>query len=244
MSSATPTEDPDLACRRRYMFLARASRRGLDAGEIEHSISELCDPRDGRVYLHPKAFRPTGLALGNPLGDTRIERHLWRIAKLLSKQIQNLTCHPKPVIAFVPPAAYHITLVNRTHFESSRVVENMSRAEVSRAQEVTHDTVREPLEFHLNGLILTREGRFIVPGYSRNAAVFEFRKGLVAAIPELAVELPITTHIKIGHLLVIPNSDERRRINELLAVCGQRINDRIVFRDVSTPWNRIVFGGP
>jgi 2'-5' RNA ligase len=222
-------------CRERYIRIAReCRRRGLAIEEITRSRDDLNERRDGRIWLKPEAYYPTGVALGFPLPDRRFERRLERILSLLQRRLGG-------DIALVPPGAYHVTLVNRGHFDVGPVV-SLTGIELDAAAGIVSSLALPPLDLHFHGLALTRTGRFIVPGYPCRSDVFRLRRALYEAVPSLRVNTPRTTHIKIGHLLRPLSGEELGRTREWMAAAGELISARIVFEDVFTPLGRIPLG--
>ncbi|MBU0967375.1 MAG: hypothetical protein KKA54_13460 [Proteobacteria bacterium] len=233
--------NPDTICRARYEFLVRESRQcGLQTDQIERSAHELCFLRDKKYYLKGIAYKPTGVALGFPLPDSRMTARLWRIAKLVDQCITTIHPESDKTFAFVPPDSYHITLVNRSHFEVGEVITAMNVKEQEKARQAIARAGGGPVTLHLNGLILTFRGRLFVPGFAVDDRLYQLRANLSALVPELRVNVPITAHIKLGHLLTPLNNRESKVLQQRVRRYGKYINGSLSFDDVYTPVGRIL----
>lgn len=234
---------PGARCRDRYGELLGISRKqGFDTEKIEASAVELCHREGNRYVLKEKAYKPTGAVLGCPLPDPRVTARLWRLALLIEGFIAALPGDGEKRFAFVPPGSYHITLVNRTHFEVNSAIEPMTAAENERVREKILQFREGPAALQLHGLILTRWGRLIVPGYPNGDRFFRLRDQLAGAAPGLRTNLPNTAHIKIGHLLTSPGKDRSQLLLEYVARCGDHIHEHLSFDDVYTPFGRVPLG--
>lgn len=239
MTPSSPRGHPDAVCRARYLFLARECRRqGLDPSEVERSARELSYAIDMMYYLKSAAYKPTGVALGCPLPDKRVAKRLWRLSRLADKCLTALCRGRRKRFAFVPPDWYHVTLVNRSHFEFTEII-SMTEDEREDARKVIAQISGGLIVLHLNGLVLTAGGRLIVPGFPSDDRVYELRSRLVEAMPQLRINVPITAHIKLGHVLAPLNADELKILLSWVALCGEHVSARLIFYDVYTPAGRI-----
>lgn len=230
----------DQICRDRYRFLlAEIRQQGLDLAQLARSDTELSRSIDKERFLKPGAYDPTGVALGCPLPDILLTERLWDLAWLVDGQIGDLIGHSGPTIAYVPPDHYHITLVNRTHFELSQTITSMGEGEKSAVEEVLTRHNWKRVEIRLNGLILTHWGRLILPGYPQDDALYRLRAAIAAAVPELRANIPNTAHIKLGHLIAPVRKDKTEALLKVVQTYAEQISVRLSFDDVYTPAGRI-----
>jgi hypothetical protein len=222
------------------MSIAREFRKkGLITDRRLHSARELCENRNGRTYLKVIAYRPTGIALGCPLPDKRFARRIWRISRLIEEFLAELAPNAEKTFAHVPPEYYHITLLNRTHFESDRLVTSLTAAEKSSVTRLLDSMRHGPVIIHLNQLILTNGGRLMIPGFPADDSIYEIRESIAAEVPALRNHLPAMAHIKLGHILCSLAEADQRRIWQFVSNCGWHISARLAFNDVYTPLGRI-----
>lgn len=232
-------KDPDAVCRALYRTIARECRRyGLAQDQIQKSL-ELIQQIGGRYYLKEIAYKPTGIALGCPLPDPRVTRKLWRITQLVEGYLKSLCPGNEKTFAFVPPDSYHITLVNRSHFEVTPTVAPMTEEEKERAQQILAQIGQGAIIVHLNGLILTRTGRLIVPGFPSDDRLYEIRSRLSESLPDLCVRVPGIVHVKLGHVLVSLDMQKTQSLLCWIMRCGELVSFRLSFDDVYTPIGRI-----
>lgn len=230
---------PDLACRARYTFLSRESRhKGLDLKELKRSENELTELINGIYYLKTPAYKPTGLALGSPLPSISFTKRLFRLSCLINNFLIKLFDTDK-TFAFVPPESYHITLLNHSHFDCSNDITRITEYEVEKARKIFAQVNKGSIILHFNSLILTPHGRLIVPGFPSDDSLYEFRSSIKNSIPELGVNAPNTAHIKLGHVLVIPNTEELKIMLGKVALCGEHVSARLNFTNVYSPVGRI-----
>ncbi|MEW6738254.1 MAG: hypothetical protein AB1489_43675, partial [Acidobacteriota bacterium] len=187
MITLSSRRQTDRYCRARYLFLAReCHRQGLNTDEIFRSANQLSYLINGNWYLKDVAYQPTGIALGCPVPDKRIKEKLWRLSKLIANYIGQASDRQQPTFAFVPPDYYHITVLNRSHFDcSSDYRESLFLSETEKriSEDVIAQVCRVPLVFHINGLIITSAGRLIVPGFPNDDRIYKLRANLVKALP-------------------------------------------------------------
>ncbi len=152
----------------------------------------------------------------------------------------------RPTFAFVPPDWYHVTLLNRAHFDVTALssITMMTENERRLAQDVIAKSDANPIMLHLNGLILTSTGRLIVPGFPSDDRMYELRSRLVEELPQLQINAPITAHIKLGHVLTKLNLAEFKKLLDYVALYEEHTSARLTFDDVYTPLGRIpIVGG-
>ena len=232
----------DNACRVRYRLLARECRKnGLEFDELRKSSDELSQVRGGISYLKEIAYKPTGLAIGCSLPDRHITWRLWRLARLVEKY---LTAHyaDKKAFTFVPPACYHITIVNRTHFDLTKIKKIISLDEREKliAEEVINVMQSGPMVFHIDGLILTSNGRLLARGFPCDDRFYELRSRLVKRLPtKFSSNLAKTAYIKLGHILTPLRVNELHRFLKWLLLCGEHASGRFLAEDVYTPLGRL-----
>ncbi len=233
---------PDAACRRRYVYLARKARRlGLNHSHIQESRDILTDYHGRSPTLLPQAFAPTGVALGCPMPDKAVSRRLWELARLVAIQTYRACGCREPGFSYVPPKWYHITLVNRTHFDKDNKIRELSEDEKIVLESVFHELRTGPLDVLLSGLRLTPEGRLIAIGIPMSQNTYALRNSMIAAIPELAVNLPVTYHVKLGHLITDLSNSQLATVLDYVARCGELLCAQAVFEDCYTPRGRIRF---
>jgi len=230
----------DKICRDRYRFLQTEIRQqGLDLVQLARSTTELSQSIDGRRFLKPSAFAPTGVALGCPLPDPSVTERLWQLAGSVDAQIQELVEQPGPTLAYVPPDHYHITLVNRTHFELSQTITSMGQAEKAAVRDLLVQGNWGRIEVRFSGLILTHWGRLIVPGFPRVDSLYRLRDAIAETVPELQTNIPNTAHVKLGHLLAPLRGEKLKMLLESIEKLGGQMDLRLAFDDVYTPAGRI-----
>jgi hypothetical protein len=239
MMHSKPRSRPDAVCRDRYILLARECRqRGLDSRKVKKSALELCRSTGTTCFLKDAAYRPTAIALGCPLPDKRVTRQLWRLTQLVNKLLIKTCPSSKHPFAFVPPDWYHVTLVNRSHFEFTDIT-LINDDEKVRIRSVIAELGRAPIVLHFNGLLLTANGRLFVPGFPCDDRLYRLRTLLVQALPQLGVNVPQTAHIKLGHVLVELGKEALKELLGCVTLCGERISARLIFSDAYTPIGRV-----
>jgi hypothetical protein len=158
--------------------------------------------------------------------------------------LAGLTGTISPAIALVPPSFYHVTVVNRDHFDLKNevsIVASLSRGQkVSIARslaKVAPDGLSIQIRF--SGFLLTTEGRLIVRGYPADEQLFAMRRACRECVRALGCRVPITAHLKIGHLLTPLTIPQVRAFYSWFNEEAQRIMSILCFRDAYTPAGRI-----
>jgi hypothetical protein len=240
MESNPIQHEPYRRCSLFYLRVGRDCRvRGFDPEEIARSQSELCQSEHGLCYLHPKAFAPTGVALGFPLPDNLLIRRLWRISSLVKTYLQEMADGNPKTFAHVPPECYHITIVNGRHFDEDEEVVPIDPAEKHSADEIVAKLNPGAVSLFFNGLILSRQGRLLVRGYALDNRLFEIRKALVDGEAVFRRHIPPAAHIKLGHILVNLSREQLPPLSLYTGICGEYINRSVFFEDLYTPLGRI-----
>lgn len=112
-----------MICRNEYIRLAReVAQKGISHDAIETCRNTLVDYQDEKWFLKPIAFLPTGVAMGCPLPQFYFQKSFYRAAQLIEKWVRGEDAPTLPVFACVPPQSYHITIVNRSHYEFNAVM--------------------------------------------------------------------------------------------------------------------------
>jgi hypothetical protein len=229
-------------CRRRYGELARECRRdGMNSAEIEQSRRDLTRKTAAGWWLKVRAYAPTGIALGNPLPHRMLTRLLQSICTSADCRLRDLTGINGPTLALVPSDNYHVTIVNKRHFDEPTAgsYRRLTPKEALVVQHVLRTHWGQPLRIVFRGLILTRSGRLIVPGYPEGARLFRLRADLHQAVPTLRVNVPSTAHVKLAHLLVDLDPSRTAGFLKWLAAQGSAIDACVEFDDVYTPVGRM-----
>jgi hypothetical protein len=235
LSAGLPT-DPDKECRKIYRQIARNTwRSGVDERKVAESMERYCFQEGAHYYLKPEASRPTGLALGHPLPDARVAKRLWLLCKAVEHRLAELGAWP--TFAFVPASRYHITILNRSHFDNG-VVFDLNQKEFEEAEGVIVRASTGPISVDIDGLLLSSDGRLLARGFPRDEGMFELRRQLTAKIPN-AGGIATIAHIKLGHFLVCPPRERLCEFLGWLGRCSQLLSHRLVFEDVYTPVARI-----
>lgn len=235
-NNSSTQNNPDAICRSHYRYLMKECKRlGLQRVEIDISAHELCYYANGKYYLKSIAYNPTGIALGCPLPNSHTTLRLWRVSILFERFLTELSLKEKKTFAFVPPEYYHVTLVNRSHFKCSTSVFDLSEDLKIKAKDVIDRVGYGPLSLNLTGLILTRSGKLICPGYPIDDELFRLRASIAKEISELRVNLPKIAHIKLGHILVPLNCNKLEALFQSVKYLGELVNLSITFHEVYTP---------
>ncbi len=226
-------------CRREYIRLAREMRRkGLSQDAIETCRTTLVDLQDDRWFLKPIAFRPTGLALGCPLPNRRAQKIFYRAAQLVEKWLRGGGDAGLPVFAYVPPDAYHITVVNRSHYDFNEVVP-LTADEKSVFETAVAQLQVKQVSLVTSGLFLTCTGRLFVKCLVFDDSILRLRSFLSETYPQLRTNLPRLVHIKIGHLMKVLEPQQLLEFGAWLERLGHHTITRIDFTDLYTPAGRI-----
>jgi hypothetical protein len=239
MSAPSSESRADGACRARYALLERQCRtQGLQQAEVERSKFQLTRVVHNAYFLKSEAYTPTGVALGCPLPDRNVSRRLWRLSRLVERRLAALCTDQQPTFAFVPPDSYHVTLVNKSHFDFTDIA-LLTQNERERVQTLIRQVCADPIVTDFRGFVLTAHGRLIACGYPKDDQLQRVRMSLVEAFPQLQVNLPSTAHIKLGHVLLRLEMPKLETLLKWVYLCGQHLSARITFRDVYTPAGRI-----
>jgi hypothetical protein len=227
------------ACRAEYFRLQQElHRNGLDPTAIQFTCDSLSLYKDGRWLLKPKAFEPTGLALGCPLPRRQHTTLLSRLTCLVDNWLQEHTGSAYSLITYVPPTSYHITVLNRSHYEFSDI-SFLAEEEHQRIVNIVGQLHLAAVGVIACGTIVTTGGRLFVKCLPVDNALFAIRAKLSETVPGLRINPPYTVHIKLGHLRTMLTPEQLlafqawlKRVDELLAT-------QMVFHDIYTPQGRI-----
>ncbi|HXO22678.1 MAG TPA: hypothetical protein VOA87_22380, partial [Thermoanaerobaculia bacterium] len=171
--------------------------------------------------------------------DRRVTRRLWRVARLVERRLAALASGAEAVFAHVPSEAYHLTIVNRTHYGEDAKVSALSREEAEEARRIVRRQSRGALALQFHGLIVSRAGLLLAPGYPANDDFYDLRARLAQEMPVLQKHLPGMAHLKLGHVLVPLAGGPLHELLCWLRACGELVNARLVFHDLYTPHGRI-----
>ncbi len=226
-------------CRTEYIRLARqVQHQGLSIAGVEQSVREFTAFENDCAWVKPLAYAPTGVALGCPLPDEHLSRYFWKIAHLLEAKLWGWSTATGPAFAYVPQNSYHITVLNRSHYETS-VVFPMNEEEFAQVKEAVVRLSIVSLRVLSCGLVLTSAGKLFVKCLPIDDRILMLREHLIKEIPFLRTNAPRMIHIKLGHILI---PLDKARTCELLAWL-QRLDQLVIgqfeFLDLYTPVGRI-----
>jgi hypothetical protein len=228
-----------LICRNEYIRLARqVEQKGISQNEIEICKTTLVELRDSQWLLKPIAFLPTGVALGCPLPQIQVQKLFHRITRLIERWLQGEDDPNLPVFAYVPPQSYHITIVNRSHYEYNEIVPLTLDEQKSIQQAVSRLQIGM-ISVVAGGLFLTHTGRLFVKCFVFDDKILNLRTVLAEFYPQLRTNVPKLVHIKIGHLMKPLNQAQLLEFGTWLERFGYYTISRIDFTDLYTPAGRI-----
>ncbi len=234
------TEDEQ--CRWEYQNLTQQFlEKGFNPAEIIKAVA-LSYMDGGTCWVDESAFQPTGVALGCPLPDSQFSEQLHRTAKLVAGELAPFFVPGFPVFAFVPSQSYHVTLVNYSHFDCTQVKENIISLDLTAFRLIenyfqTHIHHRPQIQFQ--GLVLTKAGRLIVPGFAVDRTPFIIRSDLVRLVAQFSTNLPRTLHIKLGHCLRHLDGAVQQECQKIIDRHGRTIDKILPFTDIHTSFSNI-----
>jgi len=191
--------------------------------------------------VSPEAYEPTGVALGHPLLDSAVTARLEEAADRFAAGLAELCPAVDRTFAFVPPAAYHITLVNRTHFSTGQAVHALSHAEHESAAAAIASARLGKVRVRLEGLIASVQGALLVPGFPIDDTLYMYRERLAGEVSVLSQNVPSMAHIKLGHLLADCQEDGRANRIALIQECGEGLCAQLEFEAAYTSRGKIAF---
>jgi len=235
----------DTICRKHYEDLASdCLHRGLCLAEVARTAARYSRAVGDQIVLPTLAYQPTGVALGCPLPVGILTEKVRSWVKEAEGEIERLSGATEPVLSLVPPESYHVTIVNRSHFDESpeeHVVSEEGRLSIDEhlvVQRVVSESQCQNIKINFDGWLLTPYGRLLLRGFPSDGRFYELRAKLAHQLPQLRINLPRTAHIKLAHLRV---ALEHPALGALLRWLGREpIPDLSVeFHDVHTPVGRI-----
>jgi 2'-5' RNA ligase len=229
--------DVSSTCRTLYEQIEAATlESGLDAEQVLLSAGRYRERRAGRDFVTPNAYKPTGAALGSPLPEEGACRRLWLVAEELARFLHGARSNAGSFFAFVPAHSYHITVVNRGHFDTSEVV-SLDQSMRARLARVVQSYPAIALD--IDGVAITKQGRVLAKCIPRNDDLALLREHVVSQIPELAENTPRTAHIKLGHVLLPLTAEETSALVAFAKSFDDAIRGALLFSDLFTPAGRV-----
>ena len=225
--------------RNEYLQLERTLRlKGLDPAAIKITCDDLSTWRDGIWALKPDAYMPTGVALGCPLPDPVFAKFLNRVIRLVDDWICLHEALAESSLSIVPASSYHITILNRSHYEYSSITA-LDTEEHQRISQLVRNLGIGQIELFPIGFVLTASGRLLVKCLPPNDRIGCLRQTLSEAFPVLRINMPRIVHIKIAHLrLPLSDANLSGLIAYLKHLDGYIIH-RIEFGELYTPQGHI-----
>jgi hypothetical protein len=188
-------------------------------------------------FVHPHACAPTGVAIGAPLSRA-LASELADLSNRIEREVRRLSKTTEPVFARVPQRLLHVTVVNRSHFEATKI-ELLTAREHAVISRLIDSSPPGPITLEFRELLMTPTGRVLLAGYVRSGDLVALRQKIVSAIPSLATQLPRTAHIKLGHLLVPMPRRDLHRLRAWMNKVSLGAHSTVAFRELYTPRGRI-----
>jgi hypothetical protein len=250
MSEKSPSLNPlRIAMARLHELKVEFEHDGIMAEKARSSLLEDSRRVGRQLYLRTHAFKPTGVALGFPLPEPSLQSLFSAVCDDVEEYLRRLCGVVGPVLSRVPADAYHITLVNRTHFDKQKnksKVHPMNLAEKEQAELIIRRQCCRPVVVRYRGLLATRSGRVMVPAYAEDCEVFRLKEALRDGVlggrrrqPVLAENYPVITLTKLGHIVVALNGVRLREFLGWMRDEGAKIDARVTFPDAYTPFGRV-----
>ncbi|MBI5954911.1 MAG: hypothetical protein HY865_24895 [Chloroflexi bacterium] len=228
-----------LICRKEYIRLARdVQQKGISQSEVEICKNTLVKFQDDHWILKSIAYSPTGIALGCSLPQAQTQKLFHHAAQLIERWMRGKEESDIPVFAYVPPEAYHITIVNRSHYEFNEVVP-LTMDELKVIQHFISKLRLGTISVLTSGLFLTHTGRLFVKCLVFDDKILQLRSALAESFPQLRTNIPKLVHIKIGHLMKPITKMQLQEFGVFLERLGHYTISRIDFTDLYTPVGRI-----
>lgn len=222
-----------------YIKLARElDHNGLDLQAIQKTCSSLTEIRPTQNLLRGEAYKPTGLALGRPLPESGQVELFARLACLTEARLKQYFRSELPSFAYVPADWYHITIANRTHYESS-ALSYLDEKEKQGIEALISKLGLQEIRVIASGLILTASGRLFVKCLPIDDRILQLRAMLIHTFPWLQTNMPKMAHIKLGHLMVPLAAPQLQSFVAWLARTEQHAICDLVFKDIYTPQGRV-----
>lgn len=210
---------------------------GLDLRAIQKTSNNLINILPTQCLLREEAYKPTGIALGCPLPESK-QFELFALSHLVDARLREYSSSEQPSFAYVPADSYHITIANRTHYESS-VVSYLNGEELEAVKALIHKLHLQTIRVIAAGLILTYSGHLLVKCLPIDDKILQLRTQLAHNFRWLRTNMPTMAHIKLGHLMVPLVNSQLQSFNAWLAMIEQHAIFDLVFTDVYTPQGRI-----
>lgn len=243
MTTRNPAPSSFRICRSEYIKMERSLRRlGLDVEAQASVATHFTQLHNGHLRLLPAACQPTGVALGCPLPQVGFGRHLGRIVGLFSRVLRSMGHQGASGVASVPEHLLHVTVVNRTHYRIQDV-QALSAEEFACVRESVRRSEVNTISVIFQGLILTREGSLVVPGYPIDDSLFDLRRQLSDNNIAFSGKLPKVAHIKLGHLLAPLSNLELRELQLWISDASRHVLERVAFDTLYTPLGQIALQG-
>jgi len=237
--STEPVDRQLALCRKEFIRLSReVSRKGISSAALETCRTTLVEQREKQWYIKSLAYQPTGLALGCPLPNIRDQKLFFHAARLIGKWVQGGDDPACPAFAHVPPESFHITIVNRSHYQFNEIV-SLTVDERNAIQAVVARLNIKRISVVTSGILLTHTGRIFIKCLPLDDNIFHLRALLAESFPLLRTNIPRLVHIKIGHLLTPIEDRDLPGFVSWLERLGNHIIARLDFTDLFTPAGRI-----
>jgi len=226
-------------CRELYEQIeAATSECGLDAEQVQLSADRYRERSAGGDMVTPDAYSPTGAALGCPLPDDGVSRKLSLVAEELEHFLRRAHPDARSWFAFVPANSYHVTVVNRGHYDTSEIIS----VDTSMRRHLAGVVEKYPsITLDLAGIALTRQGRVLAKCLPRSDDLVILRQLIVSRIPELAENVPRTAHIKLGHVLLPLTAEQISEFVGFAKSFDEVLRGALLFHDLFTPAGRVPF---
>jgi hypothetical protein len=222
---------------------------GVPAEKARRSLVEDSRSLRGHLFLRVHAFKPTGVALGYPLPTLGLQSLFSEVCDHAEEFLRHLCGVKGSMLSRVPPTAYHITLVNRTHFEAlpdKRNVHPINSIEKGQIERIIRAQDCGAVVVRYRGLLMTSSGRLMVPAYPEDTCLLCLKEALRAGVfggrsrqPVLGQNYPGHTLTKLGHLVVGLHGLHLRDFIGWMHEEGGKIDVYAKFTDVYTQLGRI-----
>lgn len=222
-------------CVDRYEFLIEEfAKLGFSEPlELLKMGKENVEEKNNGSYLKPKAYFPTGLALGCPIISTLAQGCIQKITnRLLEVEKKYNSIH----FAMVPFGALHITILNYSHYSSNKKVRPLPSYLLEVIKDILSKLGIASITIEFNKVIVTSSGAVIIAGYPIGDSFFIIRNEIRNELDAFNGQKPNTVHIKIGQYFIssFPEVQLKSLSNDIKQL-QLVVNFRVNFKKIFTP---------
>lgn len=189
----------------------KADEQGVNAKEVEEKKRDFFIWKNGRWQAKDIFWKPTLIVLGYPFDNNLLNSiGVLRQTVLDELNVGDQNCW------MLDDNLLHLTVAPYSHyFDPSSPHTDLPDSHLQKVREIVGRF--KPMEVTLDGVVITRDGSFLIKGFVGDEDLVNLRQQLQSELPGITTYQPSALHLKVGQILTQVPYQKTEFVNRMFA---------------------------